>query len=306
MDESLKGVYTVYRTNESEGDGLSDLWKQLEMVFWNITHQPRWNDIIDILLLALLLYWLVKISRHTRAVQVMKGLAILIALNYLSAMLGFTAFNWVMRTLLNNGVLLIIVLFQPEIRKALEQLGRGAHVDRTRHGDKSEYIVSEITKCALRLSSRRVGALIVFEQNTGLRDYMETGVPVDADISQALLENIFEPNTPLHDGAVIIRNDRVATAACVLTLSDSGNISQDLGTRHRAALGVSEQTDAKVLIVSEETGIISLAKGGKLIRHLDENALRKILTEIFPPAPNTLKGRIKDTLAYVKKVIRHE
>jgi len=286
---------------------LSDLWKQLEMVFWNITHQPRWNDIVDILLLAFLLYWLVKISRHTRAVQVMKGLAILIALNYLSAMLGFTAFNWVMRTVLNNGVLLIIVLFQPEIRKALEQLGRGAHMDHSRSsGDRNEQIVSELIRCATRLSARRVGALIVFEQNTGLQDYMETGVPVDADISDALLENIFEPNTPLHDGAVIIRNSRVATAACVLTLSDSSSISQDLGTRHRAALGVSEQTDAKVLIVSEETGIISMARNGKLTRHLDENSLRKLLTEIFPPVPNTLKEKIREAVAGVKKVFRHE
>ncbi|MBO2516011.1 MAG: TIGR00159 family protein [Clostridiales bacterium] len=277
------------------------------MVFWNITHQPRWNDIVDILLLAFLLYWLVKISRHTRAVQVMKGLAILIALNYLSAMLGFTAFNWVMRTVLNNGVLLIIVLFQPEIRKALEQLGRGAHMDHSRSsGDRNEQIVSELIRCATRLSARRVGALIVFEQNTGLQDYMETGVPVDADISDALLENIFEPNTPLHDGAVIIRNSRVATAACVLTLSDSSSISQDLGTRHRAALGVSEQTDAKVLIVSEETGIISMARNGKLTRHLDENSLRKLLTEIFPPVPNTLKEKIREAVAGVKKVFRHE
>ena len=286
---------------------MSDLWKQLEMVFWNIIHQPRWNDILDILLIAVLLYLLIKGSRRTRAVQVLKGLAILIALNYISSLLDLTAFNWVMRTVLNNGVILLIILFQPELRRILEQLGRGAHMDRGHRGqDEDRRIIGEITACLLNLSRRRVGALIVFEQNTGLKDVEETGVTVNASITAALLENIFEPNTPLHDGAVIIRDGRVASAACVLSLSESNTISQDLGTRHRAALGVSEQTDAKVLIVSEETGIISLAKGGRLTRRLDEEALKKILGEIYTGGSDTLSGSIRAGLSRVKKVFRHE
>jgi diadenylate cyclase len=143
-------------------------------------------------------------------------------------------------------------------------------------------VVDEITQCLLHLSRRRVGALIVFEQRTGLKDITErTGTPIDSLISAPLLENIFEPNTPLHDGAVIIRGQRIVSAACVLTLSNNPAISRDLGTRHRAGLGVSESTDAIVLIVSEETGIISMARGGKLTRHLDAEGLRKQLGEMY-------------------------
>lgn len=184
-------------------------------------------------------------------------------------------------------------------------------MDRARQSaDENSRIINEITSCLLRLSRRRVGALIVFEQNTGLKDVSETGVRVDSDISGALLENIFEPNTPLHDGAVIIQNGRVSAAACVLTLSESAAISQDLGTRHRAALGISEQTDAKVLIVSEETGIISLAKGGRLTRHLDEEALRKILSDMYADKDDTMHLRLKEYFrtigSQVKKVLHHE
>ena len=172
--------------------------------------------------------------------------------------------------------------FEPELRKALEQIGRTAKLDRYTQRDESERVVDEIIQCLLRLSRRRVGALIVFEQRTGLKDITESsGTAIDSLISAPLLENIFEPNTPLHDGAVIIRGTRIVSAACVLSLSESSAISRDLGTRHRAALGVSENTDAIVLVVSEETGVISVARGGKLTRHLDAESLRKILGEMY-------------------------
>jgi len=261
---------------------LTEFWGQVQTFFWNIIHRPTWVDYIDIAIIAFLIYQLVVLTRQTRAIQVLKGLAVIIVASYLSELMGLTALNWVLRSILNNGVIVLIILFQPELRKALEQLGRTAKLDRSAQRDESERIVDEITQCLLRLSRRRVGALIVFEQRTGLKDITESsGTAIDSIISAPLLENIFEPNTPLHDGAVIIRGTRIVSAACVLTLSDNRSISRDLGTRHRAGLGVSENTDAVVLIVSEETGIISMARGGRLTRHLDAEGLRKILGEMY-------------------------
>ena len=261
---------------------MAGFWDQVQTFFWNIIHRPTWVDYIDIAIIAVLIYQLVSLTRQTRAIQVLKGLAVIIVASYLSELIGLTALNWVLRSILNNGVIALMILFQPELRRALEQIGRSAKLDRSAQRDESERIVDEITQCLIRLARRRVGALIVFEQRTGLKDITErSGTALDSLISAPLLENIFEPNTPLHDGAVIIRGQRVVSAACVLTLSDSSSISRDLGTRHRAGLGVSENTDALVLIVSEETGIISMARAGKLTRHLDADSLRKILSEIY-------------------------
>ncbi len=255
---------------------------QLENFFWNIFHRPTLVDILDILIIAVLLYELVMLVRRTRAVQVIKGVAVFIVVAYLSDLAGLRTLSWLLRSILNYGAIALLILFQPEFRKGLEHLGRGTRFDR-RHSDltEDERIISELTDCLLDLGKRRVGALIVIEGNTGLQDVMETGTVVDAEISSALLENIFEPNTPLHDGAVIIRDKRVATAACVLNLSDSKSISSSLGTRHRAGLGISETTDATVLIVSEETGIISCARDGKLTRYLDEEGIRSLLGEVY-------------------------
>ena len=200
-----------------------------------------------------------------------------------SNLLGLTALNWLLMAVLKNGALVLVILFQPELRKALEQMGRGAIIDKKRREvpDDQEHIITEIIQCLTDLSRRRVGALIVFERKTGLKDVIETGISIDAEISAALLENIFEPNTPLHDGAVVIRGPRVMAGACILTLTEGRGISHELGTRHRAAIGVSETTDALVLIVSEETGIISMARGGKLTRHLDSKSLQEILGEMY-------------------------
>ena len=262
---------------------MTGFWQQVQTFFWNIIHRPTWIDYLDIIIIAFLIYQLVTITRQTRAIQVLKGLAIIIVASYVSELIGLTTLNWVLRSILNNGVIALMILFQPELRKALEQIGRTAKLDRSAQRDESERIVDEITQCLLRLSRRRVGALIVFEQQTGLKDITESsGTEIDSIISAPLLENIFEPNTPLHDGAVIIRGQRIVSAACVLNLaSDNRAISRDLGTRHRAGVGVTETTDAIVLIVSEETGIISMARGGKLTRHLDAEGLRKVLREMY-------------------------
>ncbi len=261
---------------------MNAFWDQAQTFFWNLIHRPTLIDYIDIVIIAFLIYQLVKITRQTRAIQVLKGLAVIIVASYVSELIGLTTLNWLLRSILNNGVIALFILFQPEVRKALEQLGRTAKLDRADAQDESQRIVNEITQCLLRLSRRRVGALIVFEQRTGLKDIIEnTGTAIDSLISGPLLENIFEPNTPLHDGAVIIRGQRIVSAACVLPLSESSAISRDLGTRHRAGLGVSESSDAIVLIVSEETGIISMARGGRLTRHMDADSLRRQLTEMY-------------------------
>ena len=262
---------------------MATLWETIELYLWNVLHRPGLSDLADILLVAVVIYQLLKMTRDTRGSAVLKGLLLLLLVVGVSSLLGLTALNWLLMQVLSNGAIVLLILFQPEIRKALEQIGRGARIDTKRQGDReeAERIVNEIVQCASKLSRRRVGALIVFEQKTGLKDIIENGISIDSRISAGLLENIFEPNTPLHDGAVVIRGDRIMSAACILTLTEASGISHDLGTRHRAALGVSETTDAVVLIVSEETGIISVARAGKLTRHLDAKALRTILEDMY-------------------------
>jgi len=263
--------------------GLALLWEQAKSILWNVFNRPSITDILDILIVAFLLYELLMLTRQTRASAVLKGLGMLILASWVSDLLGLTALNWVLLNIVNNGAVVLVILFQPELRKALEQIGRGAILDSAYSDDEvdNKRIASEIIQCLINLSRRRVGALIVIEQKTGIKDIIETGTLIDAMISCPLLENIFEPNTPLHDGAVVIRGSRVMAAACILTLSEGKGISRELGTRHRAAIGVSETTDSVALIVSEETGIISMAKGGKLTRHLDAVSLQQVLGTIY-------------------------
>ena len=259
------------------------LWETIELFLWNVLHRPGLSDLADILLVTVVIYQLLKMTRETRGSAVLKGLLLLLVIVGVSNLFGLTALNWLLMQVLNNGALVLVILFQPEIRKALEQIGRGARIEKVRQNDHDEIsrAIDDVVQCVTKLSRRRVGALIVFEQKTGLKDIIENGIRIDGAISAGLLENIFEPNTPLHDGAVVIRGTRVMSAACILTLTEASGISHDLGTRHRAALGVSETTDAIALIVSEETGIISVARGGKLNRHLDVKALRTLLEGIY-------------------------
>ena len=288
---------------------MSNFLEQLRMFIWNIFNRPQLNDILDILIVAALIYQLIMLTRETRASDVMKGFLLLIFASLLSSLFGLTAFTWVVNLILNNGVLVLVILFQPELRRILEQLGRGTKIERGQgslSSDENSRIVSEITQCLTDLSRRRVGALIVFEQRTGLKDVTETGTQLNSDISAPLLENIFEPNTPLHDGAVIIRGTRIVSASCMLTtLSESSAITRDLGTRHRAAIGISETTDALVLIVSEETGVISMARGGKLTRHLDATAITEILSTMYRQRQSSLferaRGWLKGVLRSVKE-----
>lgn len=262
---------------------MQTLWAQIRTVLWNVFNRPTIADILDILIVAFLLYELMMLTKETRASAVLKGLVMLILASWISDLLGLTALNWVLLNVVNNGAVVLVILFQPELRKALEQIGRGAIHKTSPAADMEQnaHIIQEITSCLLTLSRRRVGALIVFEQRIGLKDIIETGTTLNSQISAALLENIFEPNTPLHDGAVVIRGSHIMAAACILSLSEGKGISRELGTRHRAALGITETTDAITLIVSEETGIISMAQNGRLTRHLDRGALEEVLTSLY-------------------------
>lgn len=271
---------------------MNSAWNQIKTLVWNVFNRPTVADLLDIFIVAYLLYKLLMLTKETRASAVLKGFVMLIAVSWISDLLGLTALSWVLQNVVSNGAVVLVILFQPELRKALEQIGRGAIRERAAGGE-SARIVSEITHCMLNLSRRRVGALIVIEQRIGLKDVIETGTSLQSEISSALLENIFEPNTPLHDGAVVIRGDRIMAAACILTLSEGKGISRELGTRHRAAIGITETTDAIALIVSEETGIISMAKNGVLIRHFDRQTLyTRLVDEMIPKETTTEKTTV--------------
>lgn len=239
-------------------------------------------NIIDMLVVAFLIYKLFQWIRETRAVQLLKGLVVLLVAATVSDWLRLYTINWILESVRTMVVVAIPVVFQPELRRALERLGRGKLFGRPLvllEDEDTLRIINEIVRSIVVMSKNKIGALIVIERETGITDYIETGVRLDSVISGELLTNLFSPNSPLHDGAVIIRGDRVAAAGCFLPLTESPDIGTELGTRHRAALGVSELSDALVLVVSEETGIISEAHEGKLTRYLDEKTLREFLEE---------------------------
>ena len=263
---------------------MNAIGEQISAILWNIFNRPRLIDLIDILLLTIIIYELLVNVRQTRVSQMLKGILILLAATWLSDILGMRTIHALLSWMINAGPVLLIVLFQSEIRRILEELGNNSMFDSSalsmREGN-IELIIDEMILALEHMARRKVGALIVVENKIHLNDVIATGTRVDGIISQPLIENIFEPNTPLHDGAVVVRGDRVVAAACLLRLSDTTGVGRDLGTRHRAGLGVSEISDATVFIVSEETGIISMAEGGRLVRHLDEASLRQILHGLY-------------------------
>ena len=270
------------------------IWQQFSTRVLSLGASLSWRNALDIALVALLVYYVIALVRQTRANSVLKGLALVLIMAWLSDEMQLSAFNWILRQVINTGVIMLVVLFQPELRRMLEKIGRsklsGAGLLESSHKiATAEHDADEIVHCMTNLSRRRVGALVVIQNKTGLNDIIATGTMLDAEISSALLENIFEPNTPLHDGAVIMRGGRIVAAACYLPLSENYSISRELGTRHRAAIGISETTDATVLVVSEETGVISVAREGKLTRYFDAKALKKLLMDLFQPAEDSSK-----------------
>ena len=244
------------------------------------------------LILTVLIYQVIKLVMHTRSNSLFKGIAAVLVMAWLANALQLNAVSWVLAQVISMGLLFVVILFQPEFRRGLEQIGRSKWMRRLvglptkQNPERVEEHVSEIVRAMSSMARKRIGALIIVERHTGLGDVLESGTRLDAQISQPLIENVFEPNTPLHDGAMIIRNRRIEAAACILPLSEDPTISRDLGTRHRAAIGITETTDAVALIVSEETGIISMAREGRLTRHLDGRSLTILLTELFTPERN--------------------
>ncbi|SEG49666.1 diadenylate cyclase CdaA [Paenibacillus sp. UNC499MF] len=245
------------------------------------------TDIIDISIVSYVVYKLIMLLRGTRAVQLMKGIIVVLVAWALSVAFNLNTLQWIMNQMFTVGLIAIIIIFQPELRRALEQLGRGRLFSRSSMDvDQDVNIrIGEVIKAMNYLSRRKIGALIVFEKETGLTDYIESGISIGGRISSELLINIFIPNTPLHDGAVIIRNNQLMAAGCYLPLSENPFISKELGTRHRAAIGMSEVSDAVCLIVSEETGQISLSLNGQVVRDIKEESLiSKLFDELKPKA----------------------
>ncbi|MDD6102056.1 MAG: diadenylate cyclase CdaA [Clostridiales bacterium] len=243
------------------------------------------SDIVEIILISILLYYLIGWIRDTKAWSLLKGFVILIFVWIIAAVFQFNAISWLYKNALSVGIIAIFIIFQPELRRALEQLGRQNisifNFDFKNTNKKfSDNTIQEIVRACFEMSKFKTGALIVIEGDTALREYERTGISINANISAELIINIFEHNTPLHDGAMIIHNDTITAATCILPVSDNMMLSKELGTRHRAGVGLSEVTDAFVIIVSEENGKVSVARNGQLIRGIDEMYLRSKLSAL--------------------------
>lgn len=252
---------------------------------WNsILNWHTLVNLVDIMVVWYVIYKLMMLLRGTKAVQLFKGVVVILVIKLIAWYFNLETVSWIMDQIINWGIIAIIVIFQPEIRRGLEHLGRGSFFVKSRRGNAVEvHMVDALDQAIQYMSKRRIGALITIQINTGLDEYIETGIRLDADISGALLINTFIPNTPLHDGAVIIKDNKIAVAAAYLPLSESNLIPKELGTRHRAAVGISEVTDALTIVVSEETGGVTITKNSELLRDLTRNDYLKLLkNELIP------------------------
>jgi diadenylate cyclase len=251
---------------------LSDILRRPSMGWW---------DLLDILVVSVLIYEVLKLIRGTRAVQMALGAAVFVALFYGSRWANLETVSWLVRTSAGYVVFAFIVLFQSDIRRALAHLGRAPFFRYLAETESAAESVEEIAVAASMLSAKRIGAIIALERQIGLRNYVEGGIPLDAELTYDLLVSIFQPTSPLHDGAVIIQDDRVAAAACFLPLTVNPKLSKELGSRHRAAIGLTEENDSIAVVVSEETGIVSVVVDGQIERGLDSDALRARLRSLL-------------------------
>jgi uncharacterized protein (TIGR00159 family) len=251
---------------------------------WATMAQFRWIDALDVLIVAFAVYQLLLMFRGTKALHMILGLVLLYLASRVALQGGLMTVTWVLQNLLGVSFLLIIILFQPELRQALASFGLRSRLLRAFGRHQEAHIIDEVVRTAISLAAKKIGAIIVLERETRLSDYIESGVPIDASLSKRLLESIFTPGSPLHDGAVIIQGGRVAAAACFLPLTVNPDVSEELGTRHRAAIGLTEETDALAIVVSEETGSLSVVRGGSISEHLDATGLRQLLAEHLEPA----------------------
>lgn len=276
------------------------------LIFNTVKIMSIWS-LLDIIVVAYIFYKAYMLIKETRAEQLLKGIILIVVLIPVSYVLRLNMLYVILNKTITIGVLTIVIIFQPEIRRALEHLGRTAFDDMHNIHNKEEMskVINEIVNAVESLAKATTGALIVIEQGTGLNDVISTGIIIDGVVSSAILENIFVVNTPLHDGATIIRNNRILAAGCVLPLTGNGTINKKLGTRHRAGLGISEISDAIVIIVSEETGIISLAINGRLTRNYDKEKLRTILIKVIENKQNKkVKSAGERVKTWVKKITK--
>jgi diadenylate cyclase len=259
--------------------------------FAGLTFKNSIKDIVDILIVSYIIYKVIIMVRGTRAVQLLQGIFLLVIIWALSTWLNLYTLRWLMNQIFTLGIVTVLIIFHPELRRALEQLGRGKLFARSSQEEQDiSHQISEVMKSVNYLAPRKIGALIVFERNTGLNDYIESGIKMESRISSELLSNVFVPNTPLHDGAVIIRRGQIMAAGCYLPLSENPFISKELGTRHRAAIGITEVCDAISIVVSEETGQITLAINGQIVRDIKEESLISKLFEELRPQFKGKKG----------------
>ncbi len=261
-------------------------WMQTQLaelsVFMRTNFDPV-RDTLDILVVSFAVYWLLLLMRGTRAIQIAIGLTALIGLRLVADLLELLTVTWILDNFLASAVLIIIVLFQADIRRMLARMGRG--VFPTINERQESQILEEVVRASQGLAAKRVGALIVLERDTGLEDLVESGTPIDAVVSKELLTSIFLPYSPIHDGAVLVTAGRVTHAGCILPLTLRTDLPEGVGTRHRAAVGITEETDAVVIVVSEETGGISVVVGGQLTRNLEAPQLRVVLHDLFSRSP---------------------
>ena len=265
------------------------------MQFRSLIETFRFLDFIDIMTVAVAIYFVYKQLKDTRAVSLLKGLLVLAFINVVSHTLNLYVINWILQQGMTVLLFALPVVFQPELRRALEQLGRGRIFNRAQNVSEAEMdsAINEVMAAARVMSREHTGALMVFEREVGLGDYIDTGILVDAKLSRELIKNIFVPGTPLHDGAMIIRNGRIMAAGCLLPLTEDRTLSTELGTRHRAAIGLSEQADCVVVVVSEETGKISYTYGGHIYRHLPEDQIKEALRTFMERPRQTITSMWK-------------
>ena len=273
---------------------ISDYFTWLTLPAFKIT------DVLEILILAFLIYNIIKWIKYTRAWTLFKGLLVLLVFSMFAAIMQFDVILWIIRNTISVGIIALVIIFQPELRRALEELGKRnlfpkfiSFSDSDENNRFSDRTIEELVKASFELARNKTGALVVLEKNSSLIEYEKSGIPIDAIVSSQLLINVFEHNTPLHDGAVIMKGDRIVSATCYLPLSANMSLSKELGTRHRAAVGVSEVTDSLTIIVSEETGKVSLAKDGKIIRNVDGGKLKSELVEFQKLDPFAQETKLK-------------
>ena len=279
----------------------------MEHFFKNIVSGIGFTDILDILIVTFIIYKLLHFIRETRAEQLAKGLLFLMVATLLSKVLQLYTLHWILSGVMTVGLIAVVVIFQPELRRGLEYLGRSKFSNVLSEGDKEEakYMVGQLVEAVDSMSASHTGALIVIEREISLNDIAETGTIIDAAISSQMIGNIFYEGAPLHDGALIIRGSRIHAAGCVLPLTQNKNLNKELGTRHRAGIGITENSDALVIIVSEETGIISLAQNGKLTRFLDVKKVEKALFNLYlEESEKNLGERLSSFLRSVRQGVK--